>query len=100
VGAPHQHVETRLLLRLCVAYLAGLLSVTAARGATRTVNVGQGGGLNFVDTVSLTSTTTINVGDTVHWVWISGFHSTTSGTCSGICTADGIWDSKIGRAHV
>src|SRR5215468_12408181 len=34
-----------------------------------TVNVGVNGGNNFVDVASGTSTTTIRVGNTVHWVW-------------------------------
>src|SRR5579859_4049145 len=60
--------------------------------STATVNVGQGG-TNFVDTVSHTSTTTIPVNTTVVWNWVSGFHSTTSGTCAGSCTPNGKWDS-------
>jgi plastocyanin len=61
-----------------------------------TVNVGQGGGFVFMDQQSGNSTTTISVGGTVNWVWVSAIgHSTTSGTCSGGCTADGIWDSGI-----
>lgn len=60
---------------------------------TATVNVGQGGN-KFVDTASGTSTTMIPVNTTVSWNWVSGFHSTTSGTCSGSCTADGLWDSQ------
>ena len=63
---------------------------------TVTVNVGQGG-MRFVDAVSGSSTTTIHAGDTVRWVWVSGFHSTTSGGCpGGSCQADGRWDSGAG----
>jgi hypothetical protein len=42
-------------------------------------------------------TQTIKVGDTVHWVWDTDNHSTTSGTCSGggSCTPDGKWDSAV-----
>ncbi|HTC92459.1 MAG TPA: hypothetical protein VK699_03275 [Terriglobales bacterium] len=73
------------------------LWVAAAGAATRHVNVGQGGGLNFVDVISGTSTTTINVGDTVEWDWQTGFHSTTSGSCPGNnCSPDHsppTWDS-------
>ena len=65
-----------------------------------TVNVGQGGGTVFMDQMSGNSTTTISAGGTVTWTWVSGTHSTTSGTCSGGiygggCTSDGIWDSGI-----
>ena len=67
----------------------------APQGQTVVVNVGQGG-LRFVDQASGTSTTTIHVGDTVRWVWVGGSHSTTSGSCSGGCRADGLWDSGTG----
>ena len=62
------------------------LGVTA-HAATRQVTVGPSGALTFVDAVSGNSSTTINVGDTVTWVWASGGHSTTS--------ADGLWDSGV-----
>ena len=65
-------------------------------GQTEMVQVGTGGGTVFVDQKSGTSTTTIHVGDTVQWVWVNGFHSTTSGTCAGGCTPDGIWNSGAG----
>jgi plastocyanin len=70
---------------------------TPAAARTAVVSVGQGGGLNFVDQTSGSGTTTIQVGDTVRWNWLSGFHSTTSGTCSGSnCPQDGNWDSGAG----
>lgn len=65
-------------------------------GQMATVQVGPGGGMSFVDQTSGTSTTTIHVGDTVQWVWVSGIHSTTSGTCAGACTSDGRWNSGTG----
>src|SRR5439155_2686617 len=34
----------------------------------------------FRDRESGTGTTTVNVGDTVQWDWVSGFHSTTGGS--------------------
>jgi plastocyanin len=62
--------------------------------STVTVQVGPGGANTFSP-----DAVTINVGDTVHWVWDSDFHSTTSGTCSGgNCTPDGKWDSMIFNA--
>ena len=64
--------------------------------ATATVTVGANGGNVFLDSQSGNSTTTIRVGSTVHWVWQSGFHSTTSGTCTTACTPDGQWDSGVG----
>lgn len=67
----------------------------APQGQTAVVNVGQGG-LNFIDQRSGSDTTTIHVGDTVRWVWVGGSHSTTSGSCSGGCRPDGLWDSGTG----
>ena len=64
--------------------------------AARIVNVGQGGGNAFADQQTGSSTTTITAGTTVQWVWVSGAHSTTSGTCGTVCTQDGVWDSGIG----
>jgi plastocyanin len=64
--------------------------------ASATVDVGANGGNTFVDRTSGSSTTTIRAGNVVHWIWQSGFHSTTSGTCSGACTPDGQWDSGVG----
>ena len=61
-----------------------------------TVDIGANGGNTFVDRASGTSTTNIRAGNVVHWVWQSGFHSTTSGSCSGACTPDGQWDSGVG----
>ncbi len=65
------------------------------QGQTVVVNVGEGG-LNFVDQASGSNMTRIHVGDTVRWVWVGGSHSTTSGSCSGGCHADGLWDSGTG----
>ncbi len=73
-----------------VSLMAGLAALTAflllsgrASAATRTVHVGRGG-TAFVDDVSGTNVSTINVGDTVTWVWEGGMqHSVSSGTCTG-----------------
>ena len=70
-------------------------TMTPTQGV-RTVDVGASGGNTFVDRVSGNSTTTIPVGTTVEWVWVSGIHSTTSGTCTTTCVEDGIWDSGSG----
>ncbi len=59
---------------------------TAPAGITATVNVG-GDGLVYTDVATGTHTTTIHVGDTVHWVWQGSPHSTTSDTL--------VWDSGI-----
>jgi PKD repeat protein len=85
-------VRTAAFVALGVLALLVLPAVAAA--ATHTVEVGSGGD-RFVDNESHTSTTRINVGDTVQWNWDNGFHSTTSGNC---CTADGNWDSQAHSA--
>lgn len=64
----------------------------AAPAATRDVTVSN---THYTDSVSGTSTTTINVGDTVTWTWNGGQHSSTSGACSPGCTPDGNWDSGV-----
>ena len=55
--------------------------------ATYTVTVAPSGTFTFSP-----SSQTINVGDTVEWVWGLGVHSSTSGA---ICVADGKWDSTL-----
>jgi plastocyanin len=65
---------------------------TPPAGIVANVNVG-GDGLVFTDVATGTHTTTIHVGDTVHWVWQGGPHSSTSDT--------GVWDSGINsQGHV
>jgi plastocyanin len=55
----------------------------SAAPVNRIVQVGQGG-LAFVDNVNGGQVTTINVGDTVTWVWAGGLpHAVTAGTCTG-----------------
>ena len=63
---------------LAASLLAGPLAA-----ATRTVYVGRGGN-KFVDDASGTAVTTIQIGDTVTWVWEDAamMHSVTSGTCT------------------
>ncbi len=58
----------------------------------RFVSIGQGG-TNFVDGVSGTSVSTIQVGTTIQWNWINATHSTTSGTCTPNCIPDSLWTS-------
>ena len=89
--------STRDWARVFLAVFGALALAAGASAATFTVNVGAGGGTVFVDQTSGSSTTTIQIGDTVQWVWQSGPHSTTSGSCVsdgyyGTCTPDGSWD--------
>ena len=58
------------------------------------MNVGPG--LSFTDQMSGGNITTVHAGDTVRWVWVGGFHSTTSGSCNGACSKNGQWDSGEG----
>jgi len=74
---------------------------TPSTASTHIVNVGKGG-IFFSDAETGGSTSTIHVGDTVQWVWFSGPHSSTSGTCTsggyadgGSCNPDGTWDSGV-----
>ncbi len=78
---------------LSLAVLALALLASPAQAATRTVTISN---FKFTDASSGNSTTTINAGDTVNWVWGGGTHSTTSGACGGSnCVPDGLWDSSI-----
>ncbi len=79
---------------------------TPSPSSTHTVNVGQGGN-RFADVTSGTATTTINVGDTVEWVWSgSTNHGTDNGACSSgggyygepTCTSTGSWLSGVHAA--
>jgi len=67
--------------------LAALAAAGSATATTYTVTVAPNGTFTFSP-----SSQTINVGDTVEWVWASGLHSSTSGA---ICIADNKWDSTL-----
>jgi plastocyanin len=64
-------------------------------GGTQLVAVTSTGGTQFIDSISGNSTSTIQAGVTIRWIWDTGTHSTTSGPCPP-CTGDGIWDSGQG----
>jgi plastocyanin len=55
--------------------------------------VGHDGTNSFYDVASGTTNTTIVVGRTVQWNFVSGYHSTTSGSCTTGCTPDLLWNS-------
>jgi len=76
---------------------APTVTPTPPVGGTRTVNVGQGGGTSFVDQVSGNSTSTITVGTTINWVWVSGIHNVESGACPP-CTPAGQFSSGPAQA--
>jgi PKD repeat protein len=77
---------------LSVAVLALLALAGPASAANGTVTVSND---RFTDSASGNGTSTIAVGDSITWVWAAGSHSSTSGTCAGGCTPDGLWDSGI-----
>lgn len=64
-----------------------LVIVGVGHAETRDVEVGPNFQVIFRDTYTNTSETLIDVGDSVRWVWRSGFHTTTS--------YDGLWDAEI-----
>ena len=68
---------------------AALLPLLGAKAATVQVQVAADG-LKFTP-----QDVTINVGDTVEWVWVGSGHSTTSGTPGN---PDGMWDSGVHSA--
>ena len=76
-----RHIKFSLLI--CCAALIPLLN---SRAATIQVQVGAGG-LKFTP-----QNVTIQVGDTVQWVWAANGHSSTSGTPGN---PDGMWDSGV-----
>ena len=75
-----------------VPTLALLLLAGPVPAATKIVDVGPGSSLTFVDEDSGTNTTTISVGDTVEWRWMSSGHSTTRSE------SPEAWDSGIQEA--
>jgi len=64
-----------------------LLVAIALAQQRRDVDVGPSFQIIFRDAYSGTNETVINVGDSVRWVWRSGYHTTTS--------YDGLWDQEI-----
>jgi plastocyanin len=76
-------LHIKFAIVLCCAALVPLLS---SRAATIQVQVGADG-LKFTP-----QNVTIQVGDTVQWVWAASGHSSTSGTPGN---PDGMWDSGV-----
>src|SRR5215472_5324316 len=95
-------IRTRHATALVIVMLAVL--VVGAGATTHTVNIGPNQQLIFSDQQTGKPTTTINVGDTVQWVWQGMHHSTTSGSCAtGTCIPDPPsaavhWDSGVNDA--
>jgi plastocyanin len=72
-----------------ISWAVATFAALSANATTFQVQVGATG-LTFTP-----QNITINVGDTIEWVWIVGGHSTTSGTPGH---PDGLWDSGIQNA--
>src|SRR5947209_18691064 len=77
----------RRVVGTVVCVVALIVGAGSATAATTTITVGPNGSLTFSP-----ASATIHVGDTVKWVWSTGFHSSTSGLPPG--TPDGKWDSQ------
>ncbi len=77
-------LHIKFALVLCCAALTPLQN---SRAATFQVQVGAGGTLTFTP-----KDITIQVGDTVQWIWAASGHSSTSGTPGH---PDGMWDSGV-----
>jgi plastocyanin len=79
--------------------LAGLAAIAvAALAAPASPESSSTSTVNVVNFSYSPTPVMIHVNDTVHWVWGANGgtpHSTTSGTCAGVCTADGKWDSGV-----
>ena len=69
-----------------VVFCAAIISLVSAGATTFQVQVGAGG-LKFTP-----QNVTIQMGDTVQWVWAASGHSSTSGTPGH---PDGMWDSGV-----
>jgi plastocyanin len=72
-----------------LSVVGALLLAEPASATTKIVDVGPGGRLVFLDEEGGTDTTTVNVGDTVQWMWQSSGHSTTRSQSSES------WDSDV-----
>ncbi|MFA5011127.1 MAG: T9SS type A sorting domain-containing protein [Ignavibacteria bacterium] len=73
---------------LATAFLLMSLFLSVSHSATYRIMVGAGGDMVF----SPQNITTVMVGDTIRWVWETGFHNTTSTTIPGDATS---WTSLI-----
>jgi plastocyanin len=85
IGAMKSYLS-RILVATMAATSLVALCWGAARGATVTVTVGDGGFFFSPSSV------TIHAGDSVTWMWSSSGHSSTSGSPG---TPTGLWDSGL-----
>ncbi|HEY1583217.1 MAG TPA: plastocyanin/azurin family copper-binding protein [Chthoniobacterales bacterium] len=69
-----------------IACCIAIIATSAAQATIFQVQVGEGG-LKFTP-----QNVSIQVGDTVEWIWAASGHSTTSGTPG---QPDGMWDSGV-----
>src|SRR6185369_6371163 len=86
-GRVNEERSGQSLKRFAILSLAILAAPVCLFATTHTVTIAPGGNFTFDP-----SSQTINVGDTVMWVWGLGVHSTTSGA---LCFADDTWNSGL-----
>src|SRR5947209_14829245 len=92
------HKKFNSISVFALALLLLAMGAMPASATTHTVLVGPNQLLIFQDQPPdpTGSTLTVNVGDTVQWMWQGMHHSTTSGSCAtGTCVPDGKWDSGV-----
>jgi plastocyanin len=75
--------------------LAGALSIVVLLFSTAQATVQQVNVANFMFTPRHS---TITLGDTLRWTWVSGTHTATSGD-TATCTGDGIFSGPLDSTH-
>lgn len=75
--------------QVTVVGLAGMYigAVSTTQAATKTVDI--------IDYAFSPQDITINVSDTIHWVWTTDLHSSTAGSLTGPAKDAGLWDSGL-----
>src|SRR5262245_13217200 len=72
---------------ITIVLIVAVASLGASFGVTKTVRV--------VNVAFQPASISISQGDSIKWDFVSGDHSSTSGTCSPNCTPNGTWDSGV-----
>jgi plastocyanin len=94
IGTSLFHFKTRIMKReLLGSILATALIFSSSANAAATVHTITVADFNFSPATGLT----VQLGDTVRWVWASGAHTTTS---TGIPTGAASWDQPITSANM
>ena len=87
-----KRILTGLLLGTLVVGVSLMVTPTPTWGGAQAVHIVEVGsaGNNFAP-----KELTINKGDTIRWVWVSGSHTTTSGTGGADPNAGDLWNAVI-----